>query len=204
VWPRIDWSKRRTKVATGAVALIGIAVVGGALGDGGDQDSANRETIGAAASPSTTPTTITIGTVTGAPTTSYDLSSAPSCAMHAGARLGSSGDDVRCLQQRLAAVLAGGQPIVADGQFGPATDAAVRQFQAAHGLVVDGVVGAETAGLLDIWVPATAVQPALDPQVPPFPNCDAAHAAGAYDLLPGDPGWSSRLDGDDDGVACEA
>ena len=36
-----------------------------------------------------------------------------------------------------------------------------------------------------------------------FPNCAAARAAGAAPLHRGDPGWSSRLDGDGDGTACE-
>ena len=36
-----------------------------------------------------------------------------------------------------------------------------------------------------------------------YPNCDAARAAGAAPLHRGDPGYSTRLDGDDDGVACE-
>lgn len=46
---------------------------------------------------------------------------------------GSRGADVLRLQQILG--------IAADGQFGPATEAAVKAFQASHGLAVDGMVG---------------------------------------------------------------
>jgi peptidoglycan hydrolase-like protein with peptidoglycan-binding domain len=51
------------------------------------------------------------------------------------------GEDVKALQQTLSGV---GLPVAVDGVFGPATDRAVRQFQARHGLVVDGVVGPRT------------------------------------------------------------
>ena len=40
-------------------------------------------------------------------------------------------------------------PIRADGIFGPETDAAVRLFQRAQGLAVDGVAGAQTLARLD-------------------------------------------------------
>lgn len=36
-----------------------------------------------------------------------------------------------------------------------------------------------------------------------YANCDEARAAGAAPLHRGDPGYSSKLDRDDDGVACE-
>ena len=39
---------------------------------------------------------------------------------------------------------AGFGPLVADGRFGPKTEAAVRAYQAAHGLEVDGKLGIKT------------------------------------------------------------
>lgn len=49
---------------------------------------------------------------------------------------GAQGDDVVILQKLLG--------VNADGDFGPATDAAVRRYQTAQGLAVDGVVGPKT------------------------------------------------------------
>ena len=56
-------------------------------------------------------------------------------------RNGSSGTAVRTLQYMLRA---SGRSVTADGSFGPATDSAVRSYQSAHGLSVDGVVGDTT------------------------------------------------------------
>ena len=43
-----------------------------------------------------------------------------------------------------ACLLFTGQKIVVDGEFGPETEAAVKWFQAGHGLKVDGIAGPAT------------------------------------------------------------
>ena len=51
------------------------------------------------------------------------------------------GDGVKRLQEWLTL---SGRGLVLNGDFGPATDTAVRAFQQAQGLSADGVVGAKT------------------------------------------------------------
>ncbi len=57
-------------------------------------------------------------------------------------RKGDMGDSVRVLQKALA--------ITADGDFGPATEKAVKKFQASKGLGADGLVGPKTWAALGI------------------------------------------------------
>lgn len=57
---------------------------------------------------------------------------------------GASGSDVAQLQERIAGWAARGQNIAIDGQFGPATESALRRFQAGYGLSVDGIAGPQT------------------------------------------------------------
>jgi murein L,D-transpeptidase YcbB/YkuD len=151
----------------------------------------------------TAPPTTVASTTTAAPV--YNLAVTPTCVVSATLRLGDTGDDVRCLQQRLNQVMPASE-VAVDGVFSGATDNAVRLIQSSQELAVDGVVGPQTAGVLDIWNPAPeppAVQPAVDLGDAYFENCSAARAAGAAPLFRGDPGYRSGLDRDDDGVACE-
>ena len=61
---------------------------------------------------------------------------------------GDSGPEVRRLQERLRRE--GYNPGAIDGEFGPQTERAVRQFQRANNLYVDGVAGRETLTALGI------------------------------------------------------
>jgi hypothetical protein len=65
-------------------------------------------------------------------------------------RKGDEGDNVKQVQEVLKAAgyknSTSKKPIVIDGLFGSNTDRRVRQYQKANGLVVDGIVGRQTAG----------------------------------------------------------
>jgi peptidoglycan hydrolase-like protein with peptidoglycan-binding domain len=62
-----------------------------------------------------------------------------------------AGPDVECIEQRLDEVTDGPIIFEVDELFDESTEQAVRWFQEANDLVVDGVVGPQTAQLLGIW-----------------------------------------------------
>jgi peptidoglycan hydrolase-like protein with peptidoglycan-binding domain len=95
-------------------------------------------------------------------------------------RQGSRGLSVADLQRRLAT--AGFSPGAADGIFGSHTDAAVRSFQRAHGLGVDGIVGPQTWGAL------IGTSPSVPGGSAPWPQpSTASKLSGAHwvDQFPG-------------------
>lgn len=71
--------------------------------------------------------------------------SVPSVSDAAAFRLGDTGQEVTEIQQALAS---SGYDVSVDGDFGPATQEAVRQFQKDNNLSVDGLVGAQSYELL--------------------------------------------------------
>jgi peptidoglycan hydrolase-like protein with peptidoglycan-binding domain len=82
----------------------------------------------------TAPTATTSGAAT---TAAGRVVSNPSASVH----LGDSGSGVRQIQTALAAH---GYKVAVDGQFGPQTSQAVKDFQKKNGLTQDGVVGPVT------------------------------------------------------------
>lgn len=72
---------------------------------------------------------------------SSDSSSSSSSTTYVSLSYGSTGDEVKALQKALKAL---GYNVVADGDYGALTSAAVTAFQKLNGLTVDGVAGALT------------------------------------------------------------
>jgi putative chitinase len=66
-------------------------------------------------------------------------------------RRGNRGDSVEALQR---ALVAAGLPIAIDADFGPGTEMVVKTFQAAKGMVADGIVGPATWTALGAAAPA--------------------------------------------------
>lgn len=61
---------------------------------------------------------------------------------------GASGQSVRSVQILLNQKFSASPPLAVDGEFGPATEATVKEFQTVHHVTVDGVVGPQTWGVL--------------------------------------------------------
>ena len=82
----------------------------------------------------------------------------PGCTLSVPLRLGDEHDEVACLESQLiaAGLLSDATP---DGVFDDATDAAVRTFQARNGIVVDGIVGPQTATEIGAWVGPDVLPP---------------------------------------------
>lgn len=93
---------------------------------------------------------------------------------------GAFGAEVECLERWLAA---GGYLAVApDAVFDADTEVAVRSFQAASAVAVDGVVGKVTASLLGTWTGPDGPMPLSDADCPSTPHAalvDRANQRGA-------------------------
>jgi hypothetical protein len=74
---------------------------------------------------------------------------APASSARPTLRKGDKGEAVKTLQRWLSVRLKLVPPLALDGDLGPKTDAAVRDFQSTYSLTVDGVVGPKTWGALE-------------------------------------------------------
>jgi len=128
-WEYVD--RRAVVIVVIAVALlIAVLAAAGVFSGGG---STNNEAVTTAATTTTAVTTTPASTTPATPTTP-----APTAPL----KPGDNGDQVKVLQTALEKL--GYSPGKIDGDYGPSTTAAVKQFQEANGLEADGVVGPKT------------------------------------------------------------
>jgi N-acetyl-anhydromuramyl-L-alanine amidase AmpD len=76
---------------------------------------------------------------------------------------GSNGEQVKEVQISLKKL---GYKVLVDGDFGPGTDTAIRQFQVNRGITADGIVGPTTAKLLHDMANETAVKVVVKHEAP--------------------------------------
>jgi peptidoglycan hydrolase-like protein with peptidoglycan-binding domain len=85
------------------------------------------------------------------------------CTVTAAMKVGATGDEVSCLQSQL---MKAGLLAAASGTFDSATDQAVRAYQTAQSLEVDGIAGRQTAQAMGIWGGPDGPLPATDADCP--------------------------------------
>ena len=94
---------------------------------------------------------------------------------------GSTGDDVRILQQALTDA---GFKTGVDGNFGAGTEKAVKDFQKAHGLVDDGVCGPKTWKALEPFLPVQEPDAPEEPDSPEEPEAPEDEETELLIMLP--------------------
>ena len=156
---------RRRGVAIAILIAVVIAVVVAIVAFGGSGGSSTPPTtpisttppVTTTTPPATTPANTTPATTTPSTTTpSNPSSSSLTVTLPAAGHLktGDTGPQVATVQKALTTL--GVAQLTADGNYGPQTVTAVSAFQQAHGLTVDGVVGAETAAAINQALKAQA------------------------------------------------
>jgi peptidoglycan hydrolase-like protein with peptidoglycan-binding domain len=151
---------RLPSVLTGLLALAGISLVAACASDGGPSQAVATQPVVSSAPASTLarPTTAAPVATTDAPSTTQTV--AADCTLTSQLSVGDVSPEVACLESHLLAegMLVGIQP---DAEFDATTETALKAFQKHHGLVVDGVLGPQTATQMHAWVGSDA--PAPDP-----------------------------------------
>ena len=171
-------------VVVGMLALVGLARLSDHDGPGGSTVGAAAGAVTSSSDPALPPvlpaaeattadaaatavaSDVEDGDVNPGPTSAPPLAS---CSIDQALKPGATGDQVACLDTQLTAA---GFLAAPDSSFDSSTDAAVRAFQTANSLYVDGIVGRRTAEALGIWTGPDGPVAAVDEDCP-----DGAHAA---------------------------
>jgi len=143
--PAADQPRRRSALlALVALAVFAVIIVIAFLGADvfSSNKSSNPPPPPTTTAATTQPTTTTPSTITTPPSTT----TVPTLTSGL-LKQGTSGADVKALQQALAA--AGHSPGAIDGDFGPKTEQALIAFQQAAGIPADGVYGPQTKAALE-------------------------------------------------------
>ena len=102
---------------------------------------------------------------------------------------GDTGADVEVLQEKLIAANYNCGVRGIDGDFGPATEDAVKAFQHDKGLEVDGIVGEKTYAALDKATEVEDDADPVEPEVKPIESGNLEIASGSWNVRIG-PGTS--------------
>jgi len=89
------------------------------------------------------------------------------CSITTVLKSGASGAEVQCLESQL---VAAGYTTTIDATFDAATDTAVKAYQTAKSLEVDGIVGRVTAQAMGIWAGPLGPMPATNDDCPDTPH----------------------------------
>jgi peptidoglycan hydrolase-like protein with peptidoglycan-binding domain len=165
-----------------ALALVGVLVMVGLAQLAGGDDPAPTTAGGAPASETTVAATDggTVAPATGdtqavtqpvtdeadgdvATTSTTAPPQTGDCLVTAAMKVGATGDEVSCLQAQL---VKAGLLAASTGTFDSTTDQAVRAYQTAQSLEVDGIAGRQTAQSMGIWGGPTGPLPATDADCP--------------------------------------
>lgn len=113
-------------------------------------------------------------------------------AIYLGVDYESTGERVLALQRKLNADPRIDGNLFEDGEFGPATEAAVRQFQQLQRLEIDGVAGPATLAALGLFQPTPPPPPPPPPVWPQGARDRELLEYIAAQAGPGDPTWVSK------------